>query len=65
MNQNAKKAGKKRLCPQCNKRYVVEDSTLLPFCSKRCKMIDLGHWLSEKYVVEEKNPSDKKDNKQD
>ena len=22
-----------------------------PFCSERCKIIDLGNWASEKYVV--------------
>jgi endogenous inhibitor of DNA gyrase (YacG/DUF329 family) len=24
---------------------------LLPFCSERCKLIDLGNWASEKYVI--------------
>lgn len=51
---------KKLICPQCHKEFIYKDRTLLPFCSKRCKMIDLGHWLREKYVVdEEKKPTKK------
>lgn len=23
----------------------------MPFCSKRCKLIDLGNWAMEKYVI--------------
>jgi len=47
---------KKRLvaCPQCG--TLVEYSTenpFRPFCSKRCKMIDLGEWASESYRIPE------------
>ncbi len=27
------------------------DAEDLPFCSERCKLIDLGNWASEKYVI--------------
>jgi len=27
------------------------DSPLRPFCSDRCRIIDLGNWASEKYVI--------------
>ncbi|HYL34728.1 MAG TPA: DNA gyrase inhibitor YacG [Bryobacteraceae bacterium] len=37
-------------CPIC-KKDVAPDSDLYPFCSERCKIIDLGNWASEKYVV--------------
>jgi endogenous inhibitor of DNA gyrase (YacG/DUF329 family) len=37
-------------CPQC-KKEVPMDSPLLPFCSERCKLLDLGDWASEKYVI--------------
>lgn len=40
-------------CPNC--KNIITDKVekkYLPFCSKRCKMIDLGQWLSEKYVIE-------------
>jgi len=23
----------------------------MPFCSERCRLIDLGNWASEKYVI--------------
>ena len=38
-------------CPQCGKE--VKDPTLpcRPFCSDRCKLIDLGKWISEEYRV--------------
>lgn len=40
-------------CPICKKPVAAEDP-FMPFCSERCKMIDLGNWASEKYVISEK-----------
>lgn len=40
----------KRKCPICQ-REVEENEPYLPFCSERCKLIDLGNWASEKYVI--------------
>jgi uncharacterized protein len=37
-------------CPIC-KKTVSPDSAFYPFCSERCKLIDLGNWASEKYVI--------------
>ena len=40
-------------CPNC-KRGVQWDLTrekFLPFCSKRCSLIDLGAWASEEMVI--------------
>jgi endogenous inhibitor of DNA gyrase (YacG/DUF329 family) len=37
-------------CPICKKPVDMKDP-LAPFCSERCKLIDLGNWASEKYVV--------------
>jgi len=37
-------------CPIC-KKEVFSDSAFYPFCSERCKLIDLGNWASEKYVI--------------
>lgn len=41
-------------CPRCGNKFGpnASDKSTLPFCSKICKMIDLGKWLGEKYVVE-------------
>jgi len=43
---------KKVACPTCNK--VVEwrlENAWRPFCSERCKMIDLGQWADEKFKL--------------
>jgi hypothetical protein len=37
-------------CPIC-KKEVPSDSPNMPFCSDRCRLIDLGNWASEKYVI--------------
>lgn len=37
-------------CPICRKE-VARTDPFLPFCSERCKVIDLGNWASEKYVI--------------
>ena len=43
------------LCPICKKKVELTDP-FMPFCSKRCKLIDLGNWASEKYVISEPAP---------
>jgi uncharacterized protein len=35
------------LCVYCRKRPL--DPAWRPFCSERCKMVDLGRWLGEEY----------------
>ena len=37
-------------CPICRKPVSLP-SDWAPFCSARCKLIDLGNWASEKYVI--------------
>ena len=37
-------------CPTC-KREVMIDEPFMPFCSERCKLLDLGAWATEKYVI--------------
>jgi hypothetical protein len=37
-------------CPIC-KKEVTLDNPEMPFCSERCRLIDLGNWASEKYVI--------------
>ena len=36
-------------CPVCSQPVQLEDNPLVPFCSERCRLIDLGHWLDESY----------------
>ncbi len=46
-------------CPTCgNKVEWTEASKYRPFCSLRCKQIDLGAWAEENYVIPASNPSD-------
>ena len=37
-------------CPIC-KNEVAPGSADFPFCSERCRLLDLGNWASEKYVI--------------
>lgn len=41
----------RRRCPQCGAEVVWEGNASRPFCSERCKMIDLGNWLGEAYRI--------------
>jgi uncharacterized protein len=39
-------------CPTCNRPVEWSDaSRWRPFCSERCKLIDLGAWASEQHAV--------------
>jgi endogenous inhibitor of DNA gyrase (YacG/DUF329 family) len=38
-------------CPVCKKVEVQPGDPEFPFCSERCRLIDLGNWASEKYVI--------------
>ncbi|MEM7282859.1 MAG: DNA gyrase inhibitor YacG [Pseudomonadota bacterium] len=39
-------------CPTCNKRVPWTDaSPYKPFCSERCKLIDLGAWFTEERAI--------------
>ncbi|ABS10068.1 MULTISPECIES: DNA gyrase inhibitor YacG [Shewanella] len=39
-------------CPICKAPVEwVPQSAFKPFCSERCKLIDLGDWASEKHVI--------------
>jgi len=38
-------------CPICNAEFSPSDTTAMPFCSDRCRLIDLGRWLDEEYSL--------------
>jgi hypothetical protein len=48
------------LCPICKKPIDKSErgqrEKFNPFCSERCKLIDLGRWLGEKYQVPAGDP---------
>ena len=36
-------------CPTCNRAFDPQISPAMPFCSHRCREIDLGRWLEESH----------------
>jgi endogenous inhibitor of DNA gyrase (YacG/DUF329 family) len=46
-------------CPYCKKPVEFRDNPFRPFCSERCKLLDLGHWVDGDYRVpaQEERPS--------
>ena len=40
-------------CPNCHKETAWKDNQYRPFCSERCKMLDLGKWASGDYRIKE------------
>lgn len=38
-------------CPTCRREIDWANSPYRPFCSERCKLIDLGAWLSEQRSI--------------
>jgi endogenous inhibitor of DNA gyrase (YacG/DUF329 family) len=34
-------------CPTCSQPFDSQASSTMPFCSDRCRQIDLGRWLKE------------------
>ncbi|MBI5408585.1 MAG: DNA gyrase inhibitor YacG [Nitrospirae bacterium] len=41
-------------CPTCKQWTEWRDNPFRPFCSERCKLIDLGAWASDAYKIEGK-----------
>jgi uncharacterized protein len=49
-------------CPNCAKKVEWTDQNKFrPFCSERCKQIDLGAWAEEKYAIADVSPLDPQD----
>lgn len=55
-------AGRKVRCPQCGgDSFWAPENPWRPFCSERCKQIDLGAWAEEKYKIAGKPPDEEAD----
>jgi len=54
----------KRRCPTCKTLFQQgPDNPFFPFCSERCKLIDLGEWLNESHrIPSDEGPGDLYDN---
>ncbi|MEE3202682.1 MAG: DNA gyrase inhibitor YacG [Acidobacteriota bacterium] len=42
-----------RRCAHCRTRSVMDEWR--PFCSERCKLLDLSNWVDEKYRIPDEN----------
>ena len=42
---------KEATCPHCGRHHEWHGNPFRPFCSERCKLIDLGAWLAEKNAI--------------
>ena len=46
-------------CPQCGASVPwTAESKWRPFCSERCKVVDLGDWAAERYRIAGAEPPD-------
>jgi hypothetical protein len=48
-------------CPICKRNVAWEGNPFRPFCSERCKLIDLDNWLEERYRVSARGETGKAD----
>ena len=51
-------------CPTC-KKPVAADSKAFPFCSERCRLVDLGNWLDGRYRIASTNDERKPDDEEE
>jgi uncharacterized protein len=53
-------------CPTCRKPvYWSESSRFRPFCSERCRLIDLGAWADEAHRLPGEDPANDEDTARD
>lgn len=49
-------------CPQCRKPSLIAPANpWRPFCSERCKMVDLGDWMNGRFVIPVETAEDSPD----
>ena len=45
-------------CPSCHREVRWEGNPFRPFCSERCRTLDLGAWAAERYRIPVEDPLD-------
>jgi endogenous inhibitor of DNA gyrase (YacG/DUF329 family) len=50
------------VCPICGKKVERSKAPDFPFCSSRCRQIDLGRWLGQAYSIPEAEESESAEN---
>lgn len=49
-------------CPVCKKPVPSRaQNRAFPFCSDRCRAVDLGKWLGEEYRLPDRSPEEQED----
>ena len=48
-------------CPRCETEAQYEGNPFRPFCSERCKLIDLGKWVEGAYRIPTKSEAEEED----
>ncbi len=48
-------------CPRCGNETEFEGNPFRPFCSERCKLVDLGNWVSGVYRVPTRTVDEQED----
>jgi uncharacterized protein len=51
-------------CPTC-KKPVAPEAKSFPFCTERCRLVDLGNWLDGRYKIASTNDERKPDDDED
>jgi endogenous inhibitor of DNA gyrase (YacG/DUF329 family) len=52
MTTGASSSAKKVRCPQCGGMALYSpDNRYRPFCSERCRLLDLGAWANDAYAI--------------
>ncbi len=51
---------RRSVCPICSKQvaHPADAEGTFPFCSRRCRLVDLGNWLGEGYRLPDDGPPD-------
>ena len=60
MSSDVKTGAERKVpCPSCKKPALFSPrNPWRPFCSERCRSVDLGAWASEQFRVPAETPSD-------
>jgi hypothetical protein len=48
-------------CPRCGKETESAGNPFRPFCSERCKTIDLGNWIQGSYRIPTRDADEQED----
>lgn len=51
VNVTKKMNNRELYCPVCKEKTRWDDNPFRPFCSERCRLMDLGTWAAEGYRI--------------